>query len=209
MKIIGLTGGIGSGKSTVASILKELGAIIIDSDKVGHEVLNPSTPGWYEVIETFGQDILTQQGSIDRQKLAQIVFNDTEALNKLNQIVHPKVEHEVQSRLKKFQEQGLDVVVIEAALIGEAIWPSQAEQIWVVKTPREITLRRLKKRGLSESESLARMASQYPAEERVKHGLVIITNEGTKKDLKTKVTDLWVDLHNKNRKPGRKFKVPN
>ncbi len=177
MKIIGLTGGIGSGKSTVASILKDLGAVLIDSDKVGHEVLNPGTPGWHEVIETFGQDILSPHGTIDRQKLAQIVFKNPEALGKLNQIVHPKIEREVQSRLKKFQEQGIDVVVIEAALINEAFWSSRAEQIWVVKTPKEITLRRLKERGMNESESLARMASQYPAEEHVKHGLVIINND--------------------------------
>jgi dephospho-CoA kinase len=199
MKIIGLTGGIGSGKSTVASILKNLGAVIIDSDKVGHEMLNRGTPGWYEVIDAFGQDILSPQGTINRQRLAQIVFNNPEALRKLNQIVHPKIEHEVQSRLKKFQEQGIDAVVIEAALISEAPWSSQAEQIWVVKSPKEITLSRLKERGMSESESLARIASQYPAEEHVKHGLITVKNDGTVEDLKVKVEKLWREIHNKDR----------
>ena len=95
MKIISLTGGIGSGKSTVSAILKELGAVVIDADKVGHEVIDPGTPGWQEVVATFGRDILTPQGTIDRKKLAQIVFNNPEALQKLNQIVHPKIDAEV------------------------------------------------------------------------------------------------------------------
>ncbi len=199
MKIIGLTGGIGSGKSTVASILKESGAVLINSDKVGHEVLNPGTPGWQEVLEAFGQDILTPNGNIDRQKLAQIVFNNPEALQRLNRIVHPKIEREVQSRLKKLQEQGIATVVIEAALISEAFWAPQAEQIWVVKTSQEITLHRLKERGLSKSESLERMASQYPAEERVKRGLVIIDNNGSIEELRAKVVKLWQEIHNRDR----------
>jgi dephospho-CoA kinase len=194
MKIIGLTGGIGSGKSAVASILKELGATLIDSDKVGHEVLKPGSSGWWEVVNTFGQEILTLQGAIDRQKLSEIVFKNPLALQKLNQIVHPKIESEVQGRLKIFEGQGVKVVVIEAALISEAGWKPLARQIWVVKTPREITLKRLKVRGLSETEALARMASQTPAEQHVKQGLVIINNAGTLKDLKAAVEKLWQEL---------------
>ena len=197
MKIIGLTGGIGSGKSAVASILKELGATLIDSDKVGHEVLNPGSSGWWEVVNAFGRGILTPHGTIDRPKLAQIVFKDPEALQKLNQIVHPKIESEVRSRLKIFEEQGVDVVVIEAALIGKAGWAPLAEQIWLVKTPKEATLRRLKERGISEPDALARMASQTPAEEQVKRGLVIINNDGSLADLKAKVEKLWHEIHNK------------
>jgi dephospho-CoA kinase len=199
MKVIGLTGGIGSGKSTVASILKELGAIIIDSDKVGHQVLNPATPGWREVIDIFGEDILNSHGNIDRQKLAKIVFNDPEALLRLNQIVHPKIEQEVRSRIQKFQSQKTDTVVIEAALIAEAGWIPLADQIWVIKSPKEITLRRLNERGMSEEESLARMASQYPAEDHIKYGLVIIDNEGSLEELRARVVKLWKDLHNENR----------
>lgn len=196
MKTIGLTGGIGSGKSTVASILRELGAVIIDSDKVGHEVLNPGSPGWQEVTEAFGRDIISAYGAIDRHKLAQIVFKNPEALRQLNQIVHPKIEREIQSQLKKFIEQGINIVVIEAALIDKAPWSSMAEQIWVVKTSREITLQRLTARGMSELESLSRMAYQHPAEEFVKHGLVIIDNDGSLEDLRAQVVKHWKDVHN-------------
>lgn len=197
VKIIGLTGGIGSGKSAVASILKGLGATLLDSDKVGHEVLNPGSSGWWEVVNTFGRDVLTPHGTINRPKLAQIVFRDPEALQKLNQIVHPKIENEVRSRLKIFEEQGVGVVVIEVALIGEAKWVPLAEQIWMVKTPKETTLQRLKKRGVSETDALERMASQKPVEEQVKQGLVIIDNNGSLADLRTKVEKLWYKIQKK------------
>jgi dephospho-CoA kinase len=199
MKIIGLTGGIGSGKSTVSAILKELGAAIIDSDKVGHNVLNPGTPGWKEAAAAFGRDILDPQGTIDRKKLAQIVFKNPEALEKLNKIVHPRIDAEIDARLKQYREQGTDVVVVEVALITEARWVPRADQVWVVKTPKDITLKRLKERGMSESESLARMAAQTPAEEKVKRGLVIIDNAGSANDLRAKVEKLWNEIHNEDR----------
>jgi dephospho-CoA kinase len=196
MKIIGLTGGIGSGKSAVASLLKELGAAVIDSDRVGHEVLNPGTPGWSEVVKNFGREILATDGAIDRRKLAGVVFNNPEALRKLNRIVHPRIENEVKSRLQTLREQKADVVVIEAALIGEAGWTSLAEQIWVVKSAPQITLKRLKERGVSEAEARARMAAQKPAEEQVQHRLVIINNDGSLEDLKAGVKILWRKLFN-------------
>jgi dephospho-CoA kinase len=200
MKIIGLTGGIGSGKSTVASILKELGATVIDLDKIGHEILNPGTPAWQEVVEAFGPEIIPNHGTIDRQKLAQIVFNDPEALRELNRIMHPKIDREVQCRLKKLREQKVDLVVLEAALIEAVSWAPQADQIWLIKASRENTLCRLKGRGMGESESLARMASQRPLEEFIKNGMVIINNNSTIEDLKTRVVKLWQPLHNKDRR---------
>jgi dephospho-CoA kinase len=200
MKIIGLTGGIGSGKSTVASILKELGATVIDLDKIGHEMLDPGTPAWLEVVEAFGQEIISTHGTIDRQKLARIVFNDPEALRELNRITHPKIDREVQCRLKKLREQKVDLVVLEAALIEAVSWAPQADQIWLIQASRETTLCRLKARGMRESESLARIASQHPPEESIKNRMVIINNNGTMEDLKTRVVKLWKPLHNKDRR---------
>jgi dephospho-CoA kinase len=197
MKIIGLTGGIGSGKSTVAAVLKELGAIVIDLDKIGHEILNPGTPGWQEITETFGPAILSSRGTIDRRKLAHIVFGNPEALVKLNRITHPKIDLEVQSRLKDLEDQKADIVVLETALIEAVSWAPRAEQIWVVKASKETTLRRLRRRGMSESESLARMAYQKPPEESIKESLVIINNEGTLDELRSKVVKFWKALHNK------------
>ena len=196
MKIIGLTGGIGSGKSTVASILKKLGVAVIDLDKIGHEILSPRNPAWQEVVDTFGRGILSPRGTIDRHKLAQIVFGEPEALAKLNRITHPKIDREVQSRLKKLEEQQVDAVVLEAALIEAVSWASKAEQIWVIRASKENTLRRLKHRGMTESEALSRKASQEPPEQFIKKGLVIIENDGTLDELRDKVLKSWKALHN-------------
>jgi dephospho-CoA kinase len=194
MKIIGLTGNIGSGKSTVSALMKELGAKVLDSDKMGHEVFNPGTPGWQETIAAFGPDILTPEETIDRKKLAQIVFRDPAARLKLNEIVHPKVEEAVRKALKAYQEQGVEVAMIETALIENVRWTSLADQIWVVKTAPEITVKRLKERGMSEPESRARMASQTPPEDHIQHGLVIINNDGNLEELRAKVHQLWQEL---------------
>ena len=196
MKTIILTGGIGSGKSTVSTILKELGAEVIEGDKVSHEIINPGTAGWQEVVTAFGRDILTSQQTVDRKKLAQAVFNNPQALKKLNQILHPKVDAEIKDRLQQCQKQGAEVAAVEVALITEADWIHQADYIWVVKTPQDITLKRLKARGMSEAESLGRMAFQPPVEEKFKRKVTIINNEGTPGELKAKVEKLWQEIHN-------------
>jgi dephospho-CoA kinase len=197
MKTIIVTGGIGSGKSTVSAILRELGLNVIEADRVGHEIIEPGTPGWREVVETFGQDILTPQQTIDRQKLAQKVFHNPQALNKLNGILHPKVDAEIHGRLQLFQQQGANTVVIEVALITPADWVQKSDYVWVVKAPKDIILKRLCDRGMSESEALARMSFQPPVEEKLKRRLTVIENDGTTAQLKAKVEKLWQDIHNK------------
>jgi dephospho-CoA kinase len=107
MKVIGLTGGIGSGKTCAAGFLEELGAVIIDSDSLGHEVYKPGTPGWREIVDVFGGDILDSAGKIDRKKLAQKALSSPETHQKLNQILHPKIRHEVESRLDGYRQRGL------------------------------------------------------------------------------------------------------
>jgi dephospho-CoA kinase len=196
MKTIILTGGIGSGKSAVSSILQQSGAIIIDSDRVGREVVDPGTPGLQEIVEHFGEDILAPDNTLDRKKLAQKVFRNPEALKKLNHIIHPRVDAEIENRLQQYRDQGVKTVFIETALIENSPWVTDADEYWVVKAPREIILKRLQGRGLSESESLARMANQSPPEEKVKHGLVIINNEGSLEDLKSNVMKLWLKTQN-------------
>lgn len=195
MKVIFLTGGIGSGKSTVSRILREMGAVVIDSDRLGHQVLDPGTPGWQDALAIFGRDILTPQNTIDRKKLARIVFNDPSALEKLNAITHHRVNAEIDACLEKLREQNTDVAVIEAALITESNWIKQVDQIWAVKTSRDVTLKRLKERGMEESQALARMAAQTPPENVVKHGLVIINNDGNMDELRDRVKQLWDNLH--------------
>jgi len=198
MKVIGLTGGIGSGKSTVAGFLRDLGAAVIDADKVGHEVLAPETEGWQEVVETFGQDFLTPQNEINRKKLAQMVFDNPSALETLNRITHRRILDEVKNRLRKYEEQGFCVAVVEAALLVEAGWAPLMDEVWLVVTPQKLTLQRLEQRGLPASEARARIAAQIPGEEKINLATEIIQNDGSLDDLRNKVEKLWNKSHNKN-----------
>jgi dephospho-CoA kinase len=198
VKVIGITGGIGSGKSEVAGILKELGAGVIDADKVGHEILNPGTPGWHKVTETFGKYICDQSGKIDRKKLAKIVFQNAESVDKINKITHPLILNEIKLRLNKMEAEGFKVAVVEAALLIEAGWAPLMDQIWLSLTPKEITLSRLMKRGLSESEAKARISAQVPGETKINQVTEIILNDGSIIKLRKKVAKLWTGIHNDN-----------
>jgi len=196
MKVIGLTGGIGSGKSTVSGFLAELGAVIIDADKVGHEALKPDTEVWREVVAAFGRQILTPDGDINREKLGEIVFRNSESLSKLNQIMHPRMYDMVKARLEGYRKQAAGVVVLEAPLLIEANWTSLVDEVWVTVASESTVLRRLKEKfGLSEPESLARIGSQLPSEEKVKHADVIINTDCDLDELKAKVEELWQGLH--------------
>lgn len=195
MKVIGLTGGIASGKSTVAQFLKELGAVTIDADKVGHEAFKPDSETWREVVNAFGKEILTPDGEIDRKKLGSIVFSDSQALARLNQIVHPRINALVKARIGDYRRQGVKVVVLEAPLLFEVAPPSlsdEVDEVWVTVAPESVVLRRLKdKSGLSEAQSQARIRSQLPSEERLKHADVVIETDGGLDKLKAKVAKLW------------------
>ncbi|HEX74623.1 MAG TPA: dephospho-CoA kinase [Dehalococcoidia bacterium] len=195
MKIIGLTGGIGSGKSTVSRFLDELGAVIIDADKVGHEAYKPDTEVWREVVASFGRQILTPSGDIDRKKLGEIVFGNSESLSRLNQIMHPRMYDMVKTQLEEYRRQGVDVVILEAPLLMEVDWAALVDEVWVTIAPQSTVLRRLKEySGLSEQQSLARIRSQLSSAEREKHADVVINNDGDLNELKSKVDKLWQAL---------------
>ena len=195
MKIIGLTGGIGSGKSTVSRFLTELGAIILDVDKVGHEAFKPDTDVWREVVAAFGRQVVTPNGDIDRKKLGEIAFGNPESLLRLNQIMHPRMHDMVKAQLEEYRRQGVDVVVLQAPLLIEAGWASLVDEVWVTVASQSTVLRRLEKRsGLSEQQSLVRIRSQLSSEERVKHADVIIDTECDLNELKSKVDKLWQKL---------------
>jgi dephospho-CoA kinase len=195
MKIIGLTGGIGSGKSEIAAYLKQLGAAVIDADKVGHDIFNRGTPCWQKVVETFGREILDSEGNINRKSLAKIVFQNPQAIKKLNSITHPVILDEIKSRLLKFESEGFDTAVVEAALLIEAGWAPSMNEIWLALAPEEIILERLIKRGLSEEDARARIASQIPGENKKNQATVILVNDGSLDDLKKKVAKLWFENH--------------
>jgi dephospho-CoA kinase len=194
MKVIGLTGGISSGKSTVAQFLAELGAVIIDADKVGHEAFKPGTKLWREVTAAFGEQILTTDGEIDRQKLGEMVFADPKRLSQLNEIMHPRMSEMVRAQLEDYRRQGVAVAVLEATLLIEAggEWIKLVDEIWVTVASESTVLKRLMERsGLSEAESLARIRSQMPPTEKVRHADVVINTECSLDEMKVKVSELW------------------
>jgi dephospho-CoA kinase len=204
MKIIGLTGGIGSGKSTVSGFLRELGATIIDVDKVWHETLKPGTEVGEEVVAAFGGGILTPEGDIDRKKLGEIVFSDPEALTKLNDIMHPWMYDAVKAKLKDYRGRGVKVVVLEAPLLidvptsmhpGEPSLLDEVNEVWVTSAPESVVLKRMKeKSSISEEQTLARIRSQLSAEERLKHADVVINTDCNLDELKDNVRELWDEL---------------
>jgi dephospho-CoA kinase len=192
MKVIGLTGGIGSGKSTVAKFLVELGAHLIDADKVGHEAFTPGTEGWRAVVADFGKNILKPDKEIDRAKLAKLVFGKPAALARLNEIMHPRIFEMVKTRLAELQQQGVKVAVVEVPLLIEADWQPLVDEIWVTVASEATVLKRLKGRsGLSEKESLSRIRSQMTNKERIKHATHVINTDGTLDEVKTRVRELW------------------
>jgi len=190
---IGLTGGIGSGKSTAAKILAELGAPAIDADKVGHEIYQPGAPAYQELIDAFGEGILAPDRTIDRRKLGPIVFADPAALKRLNAIVHPKMFARMSEMVAAMRHGGeTRPIVIEAAILIEANWQSLFDEIWLVTAAREHVIDRVERdRGLKPEQIEARIRAQLSDEERRKCATSVIHNDGTLEELRAAVTRLW------------------
>ena len=195
MKVIGLTGGIGSGKSTVSQLLAELGAAILNADEIGHEAFKPDTEIWRQVVAAFGRQILVPDGNIDRKKLGEIVFSNPESLSRLNQIMHPQMYDMVKARLEEYRQQGTRVVVLEAPLLLEAGWTLLVDEVWVTTAPEATVLKRLEERsGMSQAESLTRIRSQLSSAERIRHADVVINTNCDLDELKSTVKELWQRL---------------
>jgi dephospho-CoA kinase len=192
MIVIGLTGGIGTGKSEVARILQGLGAVLISADQVGHEAYQPHSEIWQEVVKAFGEEILQPNGEIDRKKLGSIVFADPQELVRLNQIMHPRMAGMVARRIEQLREEGAAVVVVEAALLFEAGWDSLVDEVWTTDSTLETVINRLQARNsFSEEEIRKRINSQMPASERLARSDVIIENSGDVANLERTVQSLW------------------
>lgn len=190
---IGLTGGIGSGKSTAAKILAELGAPVIDADKVGHAIYQPGAPAYQELIGAFGEGILAPDRTIDRRKLGPIVFGDPAALRRLNSILHPKMFTRMGEMVAAMRRGGeARPIVIEAAILIEANWQPLFDEIWLVTAAREWVLERVERdRGMQPEQAEARLAAQLSDKERRKHATAVIRNDGTLDELRAAVTRLW------------------
>tara|TARA_B100001142_G_C14078000_1_gene556255 strand:- start:2 stop:607 length:606 start_codon:yes stop_codon:yes gene_type:complete len=192
MFVIGLIGGIGSGKSSVSSILNSLGVDVIDADKVGHEAYTPNSEGWRKVISAFGQDIVGPENEIDRKKLGSIVFSDPSEMEKLNMLMHPIIHNLVEEKIKNLADQGINVVVLEAAILIEANWQDLTDEIWLAKANREVVIERVQLRNnFSREEIIKRIESQMSNNDREKHADIVIDNDGTIKQLEETVKTLW------------------
>ena len=192
MLTIGLTGGIGTGKSAVANLLVQQGASIIDADRLGHEAYTPHSEAWEAVVAAFGTDILTSEGEIDRRKLGGIVFADETQLERLNGIMHPLMAKMVEDRKAAFDADGAAVTVVEAAVLFEAGWDSLVDEIWTTHASESTVVQRLFERnGLDESEARKRINSQMSATERNRRSDVVVDNSGDLTALEQTVKNLW------------------
>ncbi len=188
---VGLSGGVGSGKSTVAALLADHGAVVIDADKIAREVVEPGTPGYAQVIERFGADIVTD-GRLDRPKLAQVVFNDDAALQDLNAIVHPRVG----ARTAELTAAAGDdaVVVYDVPLLVEGKMAAGFDAVVIVEAPQELRIERLAERGMPEADARSRMAKQATDAQRRAVADEVIANSGSRVELARRVEQVWARL---------------
>ena len=190
MLVIGLTGGIGSGKSTVSKLLAEAGAVIIDADAIVHEVQAPGGAAYQPMVDHFGPDVVGPDGTFDRQAIAEIVFNDPEQLTALNAIVHPIVGRTIMERLEAESETD-HVVILDVPLLVESGRSDMAGMI-VVDAPVETAVARAVARGpASEDDVRARIAKQATREDRLAKADLVIDNSGSMEDLRDQVAKAW------------------
>ncbi|HCH00146.1 MAG TPA: dephospho-CoA kinase [Actinobacteria bacterium] len=193
MKIIGVTGPIASGKSAVTALLKEKGANVIDADIIAREVVEPGRPAWTDIVEYFGESVLRPDQSIDRPELGRIVFGDAKQLSILNEIVHPRVMEEVDSRLRELAGTNSPdaVVVIDVPLLIEVGMNKRCAHTVLVIADEDVRLERLLKKGLSREEAESRVDAQHGKDALAKFADMVIVNNGTLDELKEQTEALW------------------
>lgn len=189
MKVIGITGNIASGKSTVARMFEALGARIIDADEIARIVVEPGAPAWEEIISEFGRDVLEPDGAINRKRLADIVFGDEAKRKRLNDITHPRIRERISELLKEYEKEGALVVMVEATLIVErGGLKSLIDGLIVVTADEETQIERLiRDKGYRREEAVSRLRAQMPAREKMMHGDYIIDNSGSLEDTRARV----------------------
>ncbi|GAC1327951.1 MAG: dephospho-CoA kinase [Candidatus Dormibacteria bacterium] len=194
MRIIGLTGGIGSGKSTVTGMLRGLGATVVDADEAARAVVEPGQPALAEIRSAFGDRVTTVEGRLDRGALAQVVFDDEAARLKLNSIVHPRVREWMAARIAEAGTAGVDTVFMDTPLLYETGLDAGVAETVVVWVPAEVQVERAVARGMDEDDVRARLAAQMPLEEKRRRAARVIDNSGPLEDTARQVADLWHSL---------------
>ena len=192
MIIVGLTGSVGTGKSTVTNFFRELGAYIIDWDELARVVTRPHLRAWKEIVEYFGKDCLNEDLTINRQRLAEIVFPDRKKVAKLNQIVHPEVFKEDERITKEIKSLDRDALIIkDIPLLFEITRPIFVDKTVVVSASEQTQLRRLEEKGISREDARSRIKSQLPLEKKIKSADFVINNDGSLEETKKQVEEIY------------------
>ena len=193
MTVIGLTGGIASGKSTAAERLGGLGAVVIDADRVGHRVYDPDTPGFEKVVNEFGHDLVAEDGTIDRKILGGKVFGNQEQMDRLTGIVWPEIRRLAKEDIAVLKrEEPSRVVIFEAAVLIEAEWTDMVDEVWVCSVKPALAIERLIKRNsMSEEQAQARLDSQLSNKERETHADVKLNNSDSLEKFEGRVDRAW------------------
>jgi dephospho-CoA kinase len=192
MRIIGLTGGIASGKTSVANYLARLGAQVVDADLLAREIVEPGEPALAAIVAAFGEAVLNREGTLNRAALGEIVFSDPAARRTLEAITHPAIWARADQKLARLRETGVATAFYVAPLLIEAGNAGRVDEIWVVYLDRESQLARLMARdSLGREAALSRIASQMPMEKKKRLGKVVIDNRGTREELEAQVARLW------------------
>jgi len=190
--VIGLTGGIGTGKTEVTHVLRELGAVVIESDKVAHLSYRPGTDAYEDIIDQFGREILDESGVIDRPKLGGLVFAVPELRIHLEMIVWPAARSWIEERLIQEKERGTKIIVIEVPKLFEAGWDDLADAVWTIEAPSDLITQRINIRSnLGETEKNARVKAQITSGERAERADLLIENTAKLADLREQITNLW------------------
>ena len=194
MIIIGLTGGIGTGKSTASRLLSNLGAVVLDADSLGHDTYKKGTELFRALVKTFGQEIVGKKGEIDRTKLADIVFANQNLLTRLNLMVHPQIKTHIEKAISRLDRIKTSMVVIDAAILVEAGWTDLVDEVWVLTAERKTIIERLSNKFKNNmAGALKRMEFQMPQSELVSKADVVIDNDGSCGVLKERVSLLFKD----------------
>jgi dephospho-CoA kinase len=197
---IGLTGGIGCGKTTVTKILAELGATVMDADKIAHSTYAPGGPAYDGVVAAFGKEVLAPDGSVDRSKLGPIVFKEPAKLTALTNAVWPATKQRIHDLIAEARAKGeRKPIVVEAAILIEANWQSVFDEIWLITAAKDFVIARVEReRGLKPEQTEARIKAQLSDDERRKHATIVIENNGTLAQLQQQLATIWADALKRN-----------
>jgi dephospho-CoA kinase len=194
LKIIGLTGDAGSGKSTVTRMLAELGATVVDADQIAHELIVPGSPVFDEIVAAFGTTMLAPDGTLDRPRLAVRIFTDSRERERLNRITHPPALAILKSKITAARNRGRGILVVEVPLLLETGTNSLVDEVWLVTADRPVKLARLRARGLDPELADQLLAAQMPQEQKIKHAHQIIDNNDSLTRTRQQVIKCWTEL---------------